>query len=738
LKHDLQEQIQQRVGPTFRNKEALLDMIDQLPRGVEWKLEKLTLKGDEVDEDGDPMTEDLELWYRDPVECIAELMGNPMFKDVMRYSPEKVFEDPEGTKKIVNEMWTAEWWWKMQVLIVRSERHVKRLTEKQEILPCGATIAPVILSSDKTKLSQFRGDKSAWPVYLTIGNISKDVRRQASLHATVLIGYLPVGKFDCFTKNTRKVARYRTFHHCMSILTKSLVDVGKEGRNMTCADGFIRWIWPILAAYVADYPEQCLVACCKENRCPICNVSPDARGSHEPTPPRNLPVTIDLLAKRQGGCTDSAFKTEFENLGLRPVYPPFWARLPHSNIFQSFTPDLLHQIHKGVFKDHLVQWVTNLVGEKELDARFKSVPSHLGLRHFKNGISSVSQWTGGEHKAMEKVFLGLLIGSLDDRAIQAVRAALDFIYYSSLQSHTSATLAALSQSLTDFHTHRNVFIETGARNPPHFNVPKIHSIEHYVELIHRFGSADGFNTESPERLHIDYAKDAYRASNGRDYTIQMTNWLRRQEAVDRFSAYLEWSRNGGSKSDDATRPTSPVEHDDMGDEQEGVTRVMMEQRDVDKARAPTHKVAANHSQALRNLAASTIIENHNSPRFLQALHVFLTTHGCTLVPQAFDKFDLFRRLTIVLPKIPQASLTNLKNTVRASPPLKASGRRPAEPAHLDFALVRTGESNEKTKGTSLEGAGFHLLPAEPDQPSRTSGSSGSCHFCPTGHLLSAG
>jgi len=32
---------------------------------------------------------------------------------------------------------------------------------------------------------------------------------------------------------------------------------------------------------------------------------------------------------------------------------------------------------------------------------------------------------------------------------------------------------------------------------------------HYTTSIHLFGSADGFNTELPERLHIDFAKKAY-------------------------------------------------------------------------------------------------------------------------------------------------------------------------------------------------------------------------------------
>ncbi len=68
--------------------------------------------------------------------------------------------------------------------------------EFQMKLPMGATIAPIILSSDKTKLSQFRGDKTAWPVYMTIGNIAKETHRQPSTHSTILLGYLPVPKLD--------------------------------------------------------------------------------------------------------------------------------------------------------------------------------------------------------------------------------------------------------------------------------------------------------------------------------------------------------------------------------------------------------------------------------------------------------------------------------------------------------------------------------------------------------------
>lgn len=63
------------------------------------------------------MTEDMDLWFRNPVECIRELLGSAAFKDETVYGPSRAYTSEERTERVYNEMNTGDWWWETQVRV---------------------------------------------------------------------------------------------------------------------------------------------------------------------------------------------------------------------------------------------------------------------------------------------------------------------------------------------------------------------------------------------------------------------------------------------------------------------------------------------------------------------------------------------------------------------------------------------------------------------------------------------
>ncbi len=97
----------------------------------------------------------------------------------------------------------------------------------------------------------------------------------------------------------------------------------------------------------------------------------------------------------------------------------------------------------------------------EIDRCFKSMTRHPTLCHFKKGISLVLQWTGNEFKNMEKMFLGVIAGAMDEQVIRAVCSMVDFISYAHFKTHTESSLEKMDRAWSAIHENKSIFVELG-------------------------------------------------------------------------------------------------------------------------------------------------------------------------------------------------------------------------------------------------------------------------------------
>ncbi|KAG8938454.1 hypothetical protein FRC03_007232 [Tulasnella sp. 419] len=301
------------------------------------------------------------------------------------------------------------------------------------------------------------------------------------------------------------------------------------------------------------------------------------------------------------------------------------------------------------------------------------MPPHPSLRHFKNGVSHIKQWTGKEYKMMEKVFIGAVAGGVNNPdVVHAARALLDFITLSQFPAQTSETLKQMEDSFNDFHRFKDVFIIEGVRK--HFNIPKLHSLLHYVEAIKSRGTPDGFNTESPERLHIDYAKKAYRASNKKDVGPQMVHWLERHEAFAFRTAYIAWAQP--SQDSDGLQE---LEDDGSGTDSDQESDAKAED-DSEKGLIPFRTASFSYDNItisvaktppLQSITVSTIQVHFGAVDFLPCLVAFLRLCHQQFslkytLPTQSDSFSVYKQLVLDI-QPGTALLPPFRDRVRATP-----------------------------------------------------------------------
>jgi hypothetical protein len=401
-------------------------------------------------------------------------------------------------------------------------------------------LIPVLLGSDKAHLTDHSGDKSAWPLYLSIGNIHSSVRNKPSEKCWILIAYIPIAIFSD-PKALRTTLQARLFHQCLKIVVTSLKDAGQKGDMLEDSRGDHRLCYPRIAAYLADYPEQILINVTPSLCSPVTTAGYHNLGDDKPHPRRTrewILSRIALILEDVDADDIASYMTAAKEHGLSGVDQPFWADLPGYEPDLVICPDILHGLLR-MWRDHILKWVRYLVGVPELDRRIRNLQPLVGMRHFKHGISSLSQWSGREDRELQRVLLAVIAGAprIDQHAMRCLRAFHDFLYLAQYRSHSTTTLGYLEQSLHVFHSLKKVFITNSARRGDkgnvirHFCIPKLAGLHSYAYHIPRMGSSVQFSTEITETCHQLMAKAPYKATNGRDFFVQMCAYMNRQAII---------------------------------------------------------------------------------------------------------------------------------------------------------------------------------------------------------------
>jgi hypothetical protein len=97
----------ERLGLSFQNSRELNQIIDErLPSRPKFERHDIVIEG-----------ETFQVYFRNIMDCIASLYGNPEFAPHLVFAPERHYSDQEKCR-IYHDMYTGRWWWETQVHIM--------------------------------------------------------------------------------------------------------------------------------------------------------------------------------------------------------------------------------------------------------------------------------------------------------------------------------------------------------------------------------------------------------------------------------------------------------------------------------------------------------------------------------------------------------------------------------------------------------------------------------------------
>ena len=183
---------------SFKNADRYIDKLHQISYDIseeeekqEWRSQIFTVESvyDEITD------QKYIIQYYDVIDTLCFLLDHQSFYNNLIYASVQHYND--DAKWVYSEMHTEEWWWQTQTELLSS-----------------VTLVSLLISIDKTMLTQHQSDISVWLIYLTIENLNWHTRQNQTQSELILLDFL------LQVENDDNNIKSRVWHIVLSIILK--------------------------------------------------------------------------------------------------------------------------------------------------------------------------------------------------------------------------------------------------------------------------------------------------------------------------------------------------------------------------------------------------------------------------------------------------------------------------------------------------------------------------------------
>jgi hypothetical protein len=98
------------LGLSYKNTKELNKLVDSLPDRPKFERREIVVGGEAFD-----------VYFRDVLDCVRALYGDPEFTPHLVFKPERHYADEDMTIRTFSDMHTGKWWWSTQVYFLKTD-----------------------------------------------------------------------------------------------------------------------------------------------------------------------------------------------------------------------------------------------------------------------------------------------------------------------------------------------------------------------------------------------------------------------------------------------------------------------------------------------------------------------------------------------------------------------------------------------------------------------------------------